>query len=310
MAFEAPDNYLEFYDEVVRKSDALIELNYLSGILKKNLNLWLDNFKTKEERYFSALILDSLIYRNQDAIMSLFMRIFQTILPNLLEQLNIYSIKSIRDWEEKITSDVSYKGLPFVFSTIDTIDGKCGKSGHELIRLLSKNGVINRNLTLDLNFCKPNKACKAVIFLDDLLGSGKQFKEFITLNLEKLSSVENIIYCPMVAHEIGIKEIEKFSSDKSKNIYVYPAEKINERYHFFYQKVNNSKSIDGINLDIDIIKFHEDLMIKNNLVSDLTEVYGFGNLGLLYFFETGIPNNTLPILRHQTKDWNRLIYRF
>ena len=55
MAFTAPDDYLEFYDEVVRKSYALIELNYISGITKKNLNLWLDNFKTKEEKLMLAL---------------------------------------------------------------------------------------------------------------------------------------------------------------------------------------------------------------------------------------------------------------
>lgn len=310
MAFTAPDDYLEFYDEVVRKSYALIELNYISGITKKNLNLWLDNFKTKEEKYFSSLLLDSIIYRNKNAIISLTMRIIQTILPNILEKLDIYKFKSIKEWEEKLISDVSYKGLPFIFSTIDTVDGKCGKSGHELIRLLSKNEIINRNLTLDLNFSKPNQSCKTVIFLDDLLGSGKQFEDFIKLNLDKLSDIDNIIYCPLVAHETGLKRIKEFSLEISKRIYVYPAEKINEKYNFFYQKLNNSKSIDGINLDRDIIEFHEKLMINNNLVKDVNEIYGFGSLGLLYFFETGIPNNTLPILRNQTKDWNRLIYRF
>lgn len=310
MAFNAPDDYLEFYDEVVKKTYTLIELNYISGITKKNLKLWLNNFNTKEEKYFSSLILDSMIYRNKNAIISLTKRIIQTILPNILEKLNIYKIKSIQDWEEKIMSDVSYKGLPFIFSTIDTVDGKCGKSGHELIRLLSKNEIINRNLTLDLNFSKPNRACKTVIFLDDLLGTGKQFEDFITLNLDKLSDVESIIYCPLVAHETGLKRIEEFSLMISKKIYIYPAEKINEKYNFFYQKTSNNKSIDGINLDKDIIEFYEKLMINNKLVNNLEEIYGFGSLGLLYFFETGIPNNTLPILRYKTEKWNRLIYRF
>jgi len=51
MAFKAPHNYLEFYNEMVRKSEKLIEIGYWDKIEIRKLHKWLKNFNTDEEKY-------------------------------------------------------------------------------------------------------------------------------------------------------------------------------------------------------------------------------------------------------------------
>src|SRR5687767_9010619 len=65
----------------------LIEFKIWNGIDLDQLENWRRNFKTDEERYFSACVLDSLIYRSNEQTYSLMHQMLYKNLNNLFRLL-------------------------------------------------------------------------------------------------------------------------------------------------------------------------------------------------------------------------------
>lgn len=63
--FKAPEWSESFYDDIVSKCEKYISNGYWDDIDTIRFRNWLTNFKSKEENYFAACILDSLVYRTK-----------------------------------------------------------------------------------------------------------------------------------------------------------------------------------------------------------------------------------------------------
>jgi hypothetical protein len=311
MAFKAPNNYLDFYNEMVRKSEKLIEIGYWDKIEIRKLHEWLSNFSTEEEKYLSSLILYKLVYRNDKTIDSMLNKLFHITIPNLLEEHEIYPLNmSMDDWRNKLR-DKGFKNVGnFLFSTI--ISDELGDSGNDYIRRLREKFVVKELI------CKVSdrkiRHHKALIFIDDILASGTQINTFLTTYKDDLIQYEYLIFTPLIAHKKGIEKIKiKFHELKyTNNLIIKPLEIITCDNHMLDFKIKNDGYFDSQNSLGDLEDFYVSLVNTKKLKQKKEGNFGFGNLGLNLIFSTGIPDNTIPLIRCKNDDdsWNPLYEKF
>lgn len=292
MSFSLPINNEDFYSDVTTHCYELIEKKYWDKINKHTLDKWLSNFESIEEKYLASQILLNFQYRNEQAMLSLFKQIVQIYLPQKLEELGIYSISSIKEWENTLSSSQKSWSLPFRFSTIIK-GGRIGESGDALFRMLARNGIVHNGIGRFIKNIKED--IKTVILVDDIAGSGEQFKKFYNQYEECFEKFNNIIYCPLVAHEEAIRCIGNIS----KKIHILPAEKISKENSFY----NIHDSYNSNETFIEIC----DRIIKERKL-DIKFPYGFKKQAILYCLNISTPNNNHSFIYHN-ENWNPLAKR-
>src|SRR5688500_8893295 len=102
--FSLPVDALIYTDEVATRCMDLLYCGIWAGIHPSRLRKWLNNFKTDEERYFSACVLDSLIYRSEQQTVSLLRQLLQRTLADLT-RLDPTPLGKIEDWQGALTTD-------------------------------------------------------------------------------------------------------------------------------------------------------------------------------------------------------------
>lgn len=313
MNFKAPDNYQELYDEVVAKCYALIKLKYWDKIQKSNLDQWLRNFSSPEEKYLATLILNKIIYRNFASIMSAMSQLFYVNLPELLSKYNIYTVPTyLHDWEKLLKKETFSQQTTFAFSTITT--GELGESSAFYARLL-REYFLHKNLLKTIQENLPERI-STLIFIDDIIGSGDQVNEFIKDNRLVLQKYKNIFFMPLMAHEVGIKNIQRNIKlfNLEHIIHIIPIETLTLENSFFHFKKNAFSSIetfDGVNSIDDLRIFYKFIVDTKKVVDSTNLVFGFGNLALSLLFHTGVPDNTIPLIyRSVENSWASLQEKF
>lgn len=147
---------------------------------------------------------------------------------------------------------------------------------------------------------------RAVIFVDDFLGTGNQFCEFVTDLLKSgLDPQVKWIYAPVVAHEEGIRKVSK----EFPSVEVVPIETIGSEHSFFnpdyWRSISNDTITAGNALD-----FYESFLRQRKFSSELrSPSRGYGDLSLCFGFEHATPDNTLPIFWHSGSTWTNLLQR-
>ncbi|MEL4277242.1 hypothetical protein AAEH77_11960 [Shewanella xiamenensis] len=291
-----PNNSDEIFERVIQKSMTLIKLKYWDDIEKTQLNKWLNNFKTPEEKYLAAVILSKLMYRSKESIRAFGSHLFHIILPQLLEEIGIYKIQSLNDWE-KILKMENSRCLPIRFSTIEGVDNQPGKSGSAVFRQIRKK-YFNKSLGINcLNLHETPAHVKAIIFFDDIIGTGEQFCEFLEkYNIKQLD--KKIIFCPFAAQEVGLKKIKAEYPD----IIISPVEILDESSGLFSQH-NKMLNQEHVEFKEFYLKTCQKYSIKTSMK------LGHGELALTYCFNDSSPNNNIAALWYQGESWNSLIQR-
>jgi hypothetical protein len=77
-----PDGHL-YYEGIVERCHGFINCHIWEGLDKNLLRAWLTNFRTDEEKYFAACVLDALIFRSEKQTISLLRHLFLRVLPDL-----------------------------------------------------------------------------------------------------------------------------------------------------------------------------------------------------------------------------------
>jgi len=311
MAFKAPHNYLEFYNEMVRKSEKLIEIGYWDKIEIRKLHEWLKNFKTDEEKYLSSLILYKLVYRNDKTIDSMMNKLFHITIPNLLDKFNIYTLNmTIDDWRNKLRDKGFKNVMNFSFSTITS--NELGDSGNDYVRRLREKFVVKELICKVTD--KKIRHHKALIFIDDILASGTQICDFLHDEKDSLINYDYLIFTPLVAHKKGIDKIQRYFELLGYKNYliIEPLEVITCDNHMLDFKIKDDGYFDAENSIEDLESFYISLVKTKGLKQHKEDNFGFGNLGLNLIFSTGIPDNTIPLIRCTNDDnsWHALYEKF
>ncbi|MBY7857082.1 hypothetical protein KW419_02255 [Vibrio fluvialis] len=304
MKIKIPPNHEIIYESVINIAYKLIQFNYWDRISRSDLDAWLDNFETDEEKYLSAGILLSIIYRNDKSTKSFAANIIQIKLPNILKEHGIHCINSIEEWEADLKK--GNRRLPIRFSALEGVDGKPGKSGSTIYRDIrqeffhSELGIlfedVKKVVTNDSNI-------KAIILFDDIIGTGEQFDGYIKEN-ELYDLGVKILYFPFAAYKNSYEEINK----QYKNIIICPVEVINDSESLFSEK--NIAFFGKMHQEYtpeELKELYIKMCKKKKIKSKM--LLGHGDLALTYFFNDSVPNNNIAALWYDSDTWTKLAGR-
>lgn len=294
-----PNNGLVYANSVFERCRNLISFNIWSGIQQKQLDLWIANFKTDEEFYFAGRLLDSLVYRSTDQTIAMMRQLFSRVIPDLARkhQLSL-ALSSVYTSLRDSQPDPNVRIVPVIPKHGGQI-----KSGTTYARYLKRHLKFQNRWFIEPTEVENASQETTIIFIDDFLGTGSQFKAFFrSYAFEKLAESRSLIYSPLAGHIQGIQCL----NEHFPHLYVQPVETLDESHSLLGP--HSSCFPDEVN----------PLEVANNFYLNLLETRGFtsvsqqgyGGLGLAYFFEHSVPNNTLPIFwRSDNANWNALFLR-
>lgn len=292
--FSLPQEAHAYIRRITERCIDLINTGIWSGIHVQRLRQWLSNFKTEQEKYFAACILDNLIYRSEDQTIALLKQLFQRTLPDLT-RLNVSPVGAIYDWEERLKKlPTSYPVNPEIRLVAATKrQDPPTKSAHQIARLIKRFLYIDERWIINSWEVIENirRNIKIFIFIDDFLGTGAQFEELI--NDEQLNHVLSeayFAYLPLTAHVQGIKYLKR----TFPRLHVSATEVLDETHGVFHTKSACFK--DGINSPQIAKEFYYNLLDKYKITIPGPIRRGFGHFELAYIFQHAAPDNSLPIL--------------
>jgi hypothetical protein len=270
-----------------------------------HLKVWLSNFTGPnahdKDELVALYLLDRLVVRTRKSAHAGYSRLFMGEIRRSLLSLGILSEEDTIDaWKEAIRTRPTSKGINFI--PIHSDDG-FGESGSTLFRHL--HGLIRTDLG---EIDQP----KAVIYIDDCLGSGDQFIEFVNNSKpqEKFPDAA-IFYCPLIAHNDGLNKIK----DQFPSLNIFPVEIVDDEIGPFSQ--NEYSDIISEYLDISIVdlKAHYIEMFDRYCGASGFRAYwnSYEDLEMPIVFEWGCPNNALGILYMDhsriKRNWKQLFPR-
>ncbi|QBR29270.1 MULTISPECIES: hypothetical protein [Pseudomonas] len=302
MSFHVPEKYSTLFGEVQQRFRMLLKKRIVTGIDEDTLDCWLANFKTEEEHYFAACVLGRLIFRSKSMIDSSIDQLLHCMLPTYLRQKDLYPYDDIDSFLSSIRQDDPAHFIRFV-----GVDGSkqndTGKSGVVVIRHYKRRAKIPKSVTVRPDaLSQLPEHVKCVVFLDDMLGTGKQFETFAKTHALASKSDLHIVYCPLVAFQDGLDTLAK----RCPWLTVLPIETLNAQHQFFCDSAQAPGvwAVDGTNTVADARAFYDHLATKRGIPKSTRH-----GLDLLLGFEDSTPNNSLSVLWASSEDWNNLLTR-
>ena len=292
------DNWKIYYNNIKIRCQKLIEFGIWKGIDLNMFTAWINNFQTDREKYFSACILDALIYRSKDQVVSMLYDLFTKDLHNLFRlKSNIYTkYRNPLFLLKNKWNDPEFR----VISAVKKSDPP-SKSGY-----LMSHYLVHHLSACERWFITPfaledeiQKGVKHFILLDDVICTGEQMDEtIIEANILQYSEYATFYIAVCTAHQVGIERLQK----KYPNISIAYTELLTDDNSFFnfldikntdYENINDAKN-----------KY--DTFLKKKGIKN-KDTLGFGSLGLVYGFEHNTPNGSLPILHYRNENFHPLL---
>ena len=141
--FQLPHNGLTYTEEVVERCRDLIDGGIWAGVHPIRLSRWLNNYQSDEERYFSACILDNLIYRSEQQTVSLTRQLLQRTLVDQA-RADAPPLGRVTDWLGLLRSPAGRDpGVRLV--VVVQRDDPPTKSAYVIARLMKRYLRINEN---------------------------------------------------------------------------------------------------------------------------------------------------------------------
>lgn len=289
--------------EVLAKCDVLRTVGFWPPEKELRPRAWLNNFE-EEDRGTAALLLDKFNYYN----------------GRLTDALLLSSFHSLGDGLPKAPNpnrpEVLLSALnSAVFTPVRGEHPNPTDSGNLFCRKARQILDIDETRIVETNDAiSAARTGKPVVFLDDFIGSGDQFRYTWTRHLHSGTTFESIqdengftaIYIALVATDFGVKAINSICPNVSLCA-----------THI----LTSSSTIDGVfkdepevaeRVDKFLRKYCHGLTPKEDYIANNSEylAYGYKKRGLLFGFEHSIPDATLPIFwAPGPNDWEPLIER-
>jgi hypothetical protein len=272
---------------------------------KQSIQKWLTNFKNNTEKRVFFNLLKEVNYIHKGQVRGKLKYLYTEACKGTtwVVPSNDKDLKAGTDWSFKKEQKVARSRDDVLVSTLDDLH----KSGSYLLKdLVAATNLIGKNIVNFNELEKPLlEKCNIIIFIDDIIGSGDQMKLKIEKKLihnKELSDYikdgnKRIVILSILANEDEVKKINDKYEDQHIKIIYHDSFNKNDNY---FEKIKNNKS--HIENETNIIKEYCNKLEKK-------EPYGYGNLGLLIVFAHNCPNNSLPVLYKQAKDFTPLFTR-
>ena len=286
------------FSKLLLERQSLIRYGIWNGLDNDSLFSWKKNFKTDEEMIFAAYVLDLFVYRNQQHMISMLYDVLTRHLNNLWRQEG-NPLYSERNTPLNILSN-KYDNSQIRYIGAIKRGWPQTKSGFRIIHLLTHHLQICEKWNATIYDIPQLYAdgVKTFLIFDDIICTGTQMSEVLDeINYKQFPDARFYI-CLCAAHEKGIKKLES-QYPWAKVVY---AEKILDCTTIFDSIV---PEILNLNEDVTIKEWYRDFMRRVNFRGP--NIYGTGDLSMLYAFCESVPNNSLPILYHKTEQFNPLL---
>jgi hypothetical protein len=252
---------------------------------------WIANFRSDEEKYFAACVLDALMYRSKDQTLALIKQMLQRTLPDLM-RLDPPGVPTPNDWYAALSTPAGVADPGVRLVTAVTQTDPPTKSAHHVGRLLKRHFRVSEEWIIKAWEISDHfaRGVRSFIFIDDFLGTGDQFEKFY--NAEAIASHAGIYaaYVPLVAHMTGVSYIKR----RLPQIRVASVESLTEAHALF--SPSSKYFEDGVNGPETARNFYYALLKDRGINLTGPDRGGFGGLELAYVFEHAAPDNCLPIL--------------
>ena len=304
--FSLPRDGPEYTESIFLRARNLISTGIWADFEVSRLDGWISNFKDPLSKYFAACVLDSFIYRSSHQTTALMDDVFDRNVRQLCVEDRFKPFDmNLRDYFSKELQHDDTLDL-IIVPVINNSDPPT-KSGPLITRLLKRNLGLNEDLMTwpwNIERYMEDEGTKGVLFVDDMLGSGDQFEEFIEcFDLAPIFDNIACVYAPLLAHVKGIEKLSK----KYNQLGLAPVEILKESSNIFDSKF--SVFNDGINNVAKAKKYYAALLKKISFPYGKAR-RGYSDLGLTVSFQHAIPDNSLPILWwHSADNWKPLLDR-
>lgn len=265
---------------------------------------WLSNFyDNKQFLHFAYLLLDKVIFRNKEMLLSAYRNFFSTAMQSdyLIDLNESYTvpnfINSLLFSDRKLIESI--RVMPLVDKNSSHTE-----SGPQILRYLQAN-LINPRFSLNYegtDILNLSENC-TVFLVDDFIGSGDQCIEFFK-RTKIHEKIKNLVYVPAMALASGLKKVNK----NYPNLRISPLEIIDDDVGVFCgnndDKFNKNDTMTKEEARNIYLKIKE----SNNI--PLPNWLGRNDSSLPLIFEWGVPNQSLGIFFHQSEgNWRKLHYR-
>lgn len=303
MAFNIPKDRFGFFEEIDHRFRLLLHKGIITGIDQIRLNGWLANFKTLEDKYLAAHLLNCLTYRSDAMVRSSFQHLVHCELPRVLRSTVGVSYPDLEAFDAALRDGDEI--TPFRFVAVDgTFEPTPGKSGAVVIRQFKRHLQVSKKL-----LCRPEHlgalpaTVKTLVFLDDMLGTGRQFSTFAAhYKLADQVGKRALIYCPLLAYDDGITNVRT----SMPTLEIHPVETLSDAQSFYKPSEEDPTrwAADGWNTIEDVRAHVNSLCVRGGLPTKTRH-----SLDLVVAFEQAVPNNSMPMLSIKTDRWQPLFDR-
>ncbi|MCI0628512.1 MAG: hypothetical protein L0387_43830 [Acidobacteria bacterium] len=245
-----------------------------------------------------------MIYRSKDQTIALTQQLFQRVLSDLAR---VDPLPAPVMWHDLLIAHPAVQDPEVRFVPVVRDEDPPVKSGFLVGRHLKQQLRINQRWFIHARQIPSllRRGIRVFFFIDDFLGTGDQFEEFIEVQgLRPHISAMYAAYVPLAAYIHGIKRIHKLFP----GLRVRPVETLEESHSLFHK--DSECFNDGVNTPKSAKTFYYAFLRKKGLKIYGPDRRGYGHLELAYAFEHAVPDNCLPILWWpQTSSWNPLFLR-
>lgn len=302
MAFAVPAGYEGLSRQVFLKFRNLVVNNVIDVVTPTQFDAWRRNFGSDEEQYLAAQLLSAAVIRTRRMNQSAYRQIIETILPALLRECGMWHFDYVDAMETEFSRRVPSLSVRFMPVDGNQLDARPGNSADTILREFGIHARVG-----DGYFVRSDDATAwrnppaLLIFLDDLLGTGTQFRNFVRLyGVANLSATTRCVYIPLLATQSGIRAV----TNAFPSISVRPVETLLEHSGFFSSAQPGIWARDNVNIVDDARRFYRDLMRARGVSAE-----GQYSLELTVLLPDRPPNNTLKVYWSDGGQWIPLLRR-
>ena len=291
------DTIETYINHVYDRGVMLIENRLWCGIDIFRYKGWWKNFSNTEERLFAALLVDRLIYRSEEHMMSMLFDLFVMAIPNCMRlnrDPNYVNNRKLLDLLT-INSD-SHIRLVNING-----DSQPSQSSGEIINFINHNmGVKREWLIYQKDISKEyEKGARTFLLMDDMICTGEQIKNVLDEIQPNKYEGARFYVAVCCACDDGIEFINKY----------YPLIGIAYTEFLVVKEQSFFNSLDYSNIPFESSEklkcFYEEYARPRKFL--MNKLYGKGEMALVYAFQNSTPNASLPILYWRNEKFNQFL---
>ncbi|MBA4689451.1 MULTISPECIES: phosphoribosyltransferase-like protein [Stutzerimonas stutzeri group] len=287
----------EYFTKVKQYARQQIDQKIWDSITSTDLDNWLSNFKSPEEKLLSAILLDAFIPRSAAQTTSVLTSAIERALPQAIYS-NPQEVFEGTNFLEKFKSKNISNDIRIV-PVIRNIDPPT-KSGPSIARMFKRQLGINEKYMIWpwLIDEKIKEGVETFVFIDDVLATGQQASEFFESHKIDQYSEVTFSYIPLLAHSRGLERIKR----DFPNIKICAVEQITPEDSLFNNE-KFKKISDLEHLYISVAKKHQSERFLKKMAK------GYDDLALTFSYYHATPNATLPLYWYESDVFNPLVKR-